>query len=296
MDCTRNPFTSSYEIIEWIATNFRSDILNVLMRVFSSLGTEEFVIAFICIGMWLKSKTVFIKLSILVIFSVLVNFYLKGLFSICRPPIHLQLVKEVGFSFPSGHSQIAGTMWLFLALQYPSKRMRSLCALFMIMIPISRIYLGVHFLHDIIVGLVLGAFICLAARYLEEIKMNIKVMKFHKLSFVAISILLLTWGAFFNSNPVNEHWQYIGLLLGLLFSIMFLTLNIPMRYHSVQSQIIIVTGGMVGILLLRYMLKYLFVYIGLWQPAAHLIRYAVLSMWIVAFYPLICQKYTERNC
>jgi len=60
-------------------------------------------------------------------------------------------------SFPSGHSQAAFTSATFFALYI--KRRRALLYSAAFMVAISRVYLGVHFVSDIIVGSLFGALI-----------------------------------------------------------------------------------------------------------------------------------------
>lgn len=59
-------------------------------------------------------------------------------------------------SFPSGHSQAAFTAATFFALYY--KRWRIFLYGFAALVALSRVYLGVHFPADILVGSIMGWF------------------------------------------------------------------------------------------------------------------------------------------
>ncbi|WP_053366829.1 phosphatase PAP2 family protein [Bacillus sp. FJAT-27245] len=93
----------------------------------------------------------------------LFNIFLKALFKRQRPDIE-PLIVEQGFSFPSGHSM--GSMIFygaaaFLVFQYSKKAGTKavgcgLLLLLIVMIGISRIYLGVHYPSDIIGGFTAG--------------------------------------------------------------------------------------------------------------------------------------------
>lgn len=88
---------------------------------------------------------------------------LKNLYARPRPAIEW-LIEEHGFSFPSGHT--TGAMMIFGALLIvliqrmdKSKLKQALQFLLVgliVLIPLSRIYLGVHYPTDIIGGLSLG--------------------------------------------------------------------------------------------------------------------------------------------
>jgi len=76
------------------------------------------------------------------------------------------------YSFPSGHALVAAatylTIGLLLADRLTTKRAKTLCialcALVAIAIAGSRVYLGVHYLSDVVGGLVLGTALALVGR------------------------------------------------------------------------------------------------------------------------------------
>ncbi len=60
------------------------------------------------------------------------------------------------WGFPSGHTSMAVVFWGSLALLFRKKWLAILCISMMLLIPFSRLYLGVHFLGDILGGYLLG--------------------------------------------------------------------------------------------------------------------------------------------
>jgi membrane-associated phospholipid phosphatase len=66
------------------------------------------------------------------------------------------------WGLPSGHTSNAVTLWGSIALFYKKTWARILAGFMLIFIPLSRIYLGRHFLADVLAGYVLGlAFVLL---------------------------------------------------------------------------------------------------------------------------------------
>ncbi len=86
-----------------------------------------------------------------------INALLKILFVRPRPAFFIPLVNEPGFSFPSGHVTAAGAVFGFLAviLWRKGKRLWAvLCASLVLLVAISRIYLGVHYPSDTVSALI----------------------------------------------------------------------------------------------------------------------------------------------
>ena len=66
--------------------------------------------------------------------------------------------EAVDWGFPSGHASGAVALWGGLALLFPRRRPLAVLAVVLIgLIPLSRAYLGLHFLADLLGGLALGA-------------------------------------------------------------------------------------------------------------------------------------------
>lgn len=123
---------------------------------------------------------------------------LKAIFRIPRPfmkyPELIQGKRQqtaTGFSFPSGHSTTAAAFYGSLYHNFKLKPLRILCMLLIILVPISRMYLGVHWPMDIVIGTILGL-VCAfpLAKLFEKIYDNNKLFLRFTLSFLMISILI----------------------------------------------------------------------------------------------------------
>lgn len=92
---------------------------------------------------------------------------LKSLFRRERPPLLNRLVVETAYSFPSGHSVFAGAFCTLAAVvacrAVPAQRpwlrcaAAALCLGAAAVVSLSRVWLGVHYPSDVLVGLVLGS-------------------------------------------------------------------------------------------------------------------------------------------
>jgi hypothetical protein len=68
-------------------------------------------------------------------------------------------------SFPSGHALFAAALGLYLCTHTASAGWRCLLIFFMVMIPLSRVYLGVHYPVDVLAGSGLGVLLTLFATH-----------------------------------------------------------------------------------------------------------------------------------
>ncbi|BCJ88500.1 phosphatase PAP2 family protein [Effusibacillus dendaii] len=102
--------------------------------------------------------------------SLALNVILKQLFQRSRPDLQ-HLVEAGGYSFPSGHAMVAAgsygmlgyLIWYFLRKQgRPNWYVPILTVAWVLLIGVSRVYLGVHYASDVLAGFAAGGFWLLA--------------------------------------------------------------------------------------------------------------------------------------
>ena len=143
-----------------------------IMQFFSFLGTEGFYyIAFPAIY-WCFDTGLGIRLVIVLLSSSLFNGVFKLAFHLPRPYwVDAKVIPysaESSFGFPSGHSQKAASAWGMLGYSRHKKWAAYTAAFIILMIGISRLYLGMHFSSDVLAGWLFGFIILWLAVRLDK--------------------------------------------------------------------------------------------------------------------------------
>lgn len=149
---------------------FKSYGLTKFLMVITQAASTKFIVSMIVISFLflLKKKKWPIYLAICMILSTSVNLITKSIIGRERPD-HFKYVIEDTLSYPSGHAMGSATFYgflLFLLIKSNfSKKYKiifgSLLCLLVLIIGISRVYLGVHYPSDIIGGWCLSIIIIL---------------------------------------------------------------------------------------------------------------------------------------
>lgn len=140
-----------------------SPALDTPFTTLTMMGDEIFYLLLLPLLYWAIDRRTGVRLTVVFLISAYVNILAKQLFDLPRPfniePAVKMLVDAEGGGFPSGHTQNAVVVWGYLAARYRRGAVTLAAALLMILIPLSRIYLGVHFPVDLAGGYAIGAVI-----------------------------------------------------------------------------------------------------------------------------------------
>ncbi len=132
--------------------------LDAVMRGISFLGSEFFYFAALLLLYWSGKRRLAVHLACTVLLSLYVSFLLKAHFHIPRPAAAGLRILETteDFSFPSGHAQSTASFWFFLALSSRKPSAFLLGGVIVFLVAFSRMYLGVHYLEDVLSGALFG--------------------------------------------------------------------------------------------------------------------------------------------
>ena len=141
----------------------RNPFLDLNYTYITKLGDADIVIIFVCLlSIIFNNKNRRMFLSTILI-STGLNILCKNMIQRPRPTIH-QMIPVTGFSYPSGHAMIAISFfgfliyWIYKNIHHKSIKIPliALFSMIILLIGMSRIYLGVHYASDVLGAILLG--------------------------------------------------------------------------------------------------------------------------------------------
>lgn len=151
-------------VYTFISNHLINDTITPLIKMITFLGSATgIIILTIILFLIIKNKQQNILLGANLCIITLINQILKYLIMRPRPNI-FRIVEESGYSFPSGHSMVSMAFYGYLIyLVYQNMKNKYLkwfliitLAILIILIGISRIYLGVHYTTDVLGGFLIS--------------------------------------------------------------------------------------------------------------------------------------------
>lgn len=201
--------------IDWIiAVQSLGSWLELPMRFFTFLGNENFFFLVLPLVYWSVDAGLGLRVAFVLSASNYLNAIVKVLFAAPRPYWVSARVEpfsvESSFGIPSGHAQNSAALWGIMAAgaQRAGKRWAWIAAfLLALLVGFSRLYLGVHFLHDVLAGWLLGVLILIAfLRFWDPVVVWLKQKTFPQQVLIAfvVSLLMIAIGLF-STLPLNAY-------------------------------------------------------------------------------------------
>ena len=144
--------------------SIRNPVFDAFFSLITKLGEETAFMAIAIIIFWCVSKSQGYFLLLIGFIGTAINQFLKIIFRVPRPWVKdpnftvVGNAKEAagGYSFPSGHTQSAMGLFGGIARSNGYKPARIIAIVICVLVPISRMYLGVHTFLDVIVSTAIG--------------------------------------------------------------------------------------------------------------------------------------------
>ncbi len=148
----------------YILERLRNPVLNVVMQFFTTFGEELLFMGIAMLFLWCIDKRRGYYLLTVGFLGTQINQILKVLFRIPRPwvrdpgftIVESARAEATGYSFPSGHTQVAVGTFGGIARTVSNRWIRRIAIALCVLVPFSRMYLGVHTLLDTSVSTILA--------------------------------------------------------------------------------------------------------------------------------------------
>ena len=137
-----------------------SDFATPIAKTITQFGGAIFLVALSTILLIrIKDKKIGLCIWMNLAISAILNQVLKHI--VQRPrPMEFRIINETGYSFPSGHSMVSTAFYGFLIYliykkvknKYVKWTLIATLSILIVLIGISRIYLGVHYTSDVLAG------------------------------------------------------------------------------------------------------------------------------------------------
>jgi len=300
------------EATRWLQSNYPQ--LADVFKLISMLGREEVYLVLFPLIYWSLDKRLGQHLTYVFLITSSSNFLIKHGLRGPRPywlDNSLGLEDNFDYGIPSGHVQAASTLYLLLAGWFKRRWIWALALLMVIAMGLSRIYLGAHFVHDVVAGFLLAVLILLGyvvwtrrfsagfdKRILgQKLLVAISVPVLIGLVYVIVRLIIgepdetVTWAAFIPGaeKAGNEEMATaVGTLLGMGVGI-----------SLENSRLRFIVAAPVWKRLLRYLLGIL-VTVAIWagldaifpeEPLwlalpLRILRYFLLLLWVSYYGPI----------
>jgi membrane-associated phospholipid phosphatase len=308
------------EIVKWFQ-GFRNSFLDVFFELFTMFGEELLVIAVLGGIYWTISKKKGELLGITVFISLGVNSFIKMIFMRPRPFMvddtitNLRPETSGGYSFPSGHTQSASTLFFGVYQFFKNRVLLVLAIVITVMVALSRVYIGVHYPTDVIVGALLG-FIITYYGFLWLTKMKNLDKFYNKLLIIAntLLIVMLVYNLFAVNNGTFDSQLFyfntealakmIGVLVGFVIGVKIEKKYVNFDNHKIlYKNLIRFVLGVVAVLIVRILLKEVFhlivdpenlidnqPFLSFLATIFDYLRYGIMVIVGIGIYPIVFKK------
>jgi len=182
-----------------------SENINIFLQSFGTPIVDEFFIAITNSGshpvyfilasiiFWCFSKKTGIRAMYVFLFSAFIAIFVKNILVMPRPPENLHKIEVDGFGFPSAHAQVSAGFWGYLGGITRDQKMILIGTTAVILVSLSRVYLGVHYIGDVMAGILFGILIAVISLKAESWSFirNMTPAKKYRIAVMLPAILMI---------------------------------------------------------------------------------------------------------
>ncbi|MCQ2411371.1 MAG: phosphatase PAP2 family protein [Sphaerochaetaceae bacterium] len=285
--------------------SLHNGFLDALVQLITAFGEEGLLIAFVVYIFWNVNKKKGFGVCMSLLSASTVMGIAKAIIRFPRPWMVIDGLDSVrmstatGYSFPSGHTTNCSATFSSISRAFKKKWLSRVCAVVILLVGLSRMYLCVHWPLDVVGGLLIG---CGASVLLYDLFSSMYDNKEKSIKIMIILGLVMTviWvviGILLNGEKVDYMaFEDLNLAFAILsgaclgYALERSRFDFDAESGSLKTKIIRFVIGMVGVVLILEGLKPLFVAVGIYNSVTRALRYFLIGFWACGVYPLLGRK------
>lgn len=296
----------------YLLESIRMPGLNEFMLTITRLGEETAFLVAALIVFWCvdKDKGYFVMTAGFL--GTMANQSLKLLFQVPRPWVLdpqftiLEQAKEAatGFSFPSGHSTSAVATFGAIAVSTDNKWIKRICIAVCVLVPFSRMYIGVHTPWDVLAGMVTSVVLIavlspmakgISQRAMKDVIGLMLVCAAGLLAFAYYYPLEIPEGELHNlESGLKNGYTMLGCILGLIIGYPLERKYVNFETKAVWwAQILKVVLGLGVVLLVKEGLRAPLDGLFAGHMAARAVRYALIVIIAGVVWPMTFRWFSK---
>lgn len=277
-------------IIKAIQT-ISNSFLDWLFYIITFIGDQYFFILVAVVIYWTINKKFAHRFAMMYLIASLFMFVFKSVFKRPRPYTEAGVTVPfdyytTGYSFPSGHATASGVLGYTACKGYKHthfKWLKYVGIAIMILVPFSRMYLGQHYLSDVLVGLLIG----IGFAYLIDYWIDHMHDKEELWTFILVPIVPVAMILFPEHDLFVAAGAYMGFAIGYFVEKRYVKFDVK---TTLIKQVIKVVVGLIGVLLIKEGL-------GLILPDVLMfdfLRYLLIGVWVAVGAPYVFKLWLKQ--
>lgn len=268
------------ELIRAIQT-IESPALTAVMKALTFTGSEYFYLLALPVVFWAVDEKLGARLGVVFMMSTFVNAWLKVVFAQPRPfnlDPSVGLAHETSYGLPSGHAQGVSSFWGLLAPAIARPWGMILAIGLPLLIGFTRLYLGVHFPTDVLLGLALGWGFAFAGTVLSD-RVVALFMRWRRIwRIVLVATVSIVMNALLPEDT-SASGVFLGTAVGAIF--MFEKVRFEARSGTIARKAVRLLLGLAGLAVLYVGVKMIAPGEGEANYALfRFVRYGLLGAWV----------------
>ncbi len=297
--------------------SIRTPLLDSFMLLITNFGDEMLFILAGLIVFWCIDKYEGYFMLAVGLFATVIGQFMKIAFRIPRPWVRDPSLTVVGnatesaggYSFPSGHSLASVSLYGAVARWNKNRIARIIAVSLCVLVPVSRMYLGVHTPLDVLVGSAIAAALVLLIYPLIKSDKRNTYLTFIFSSLVLLCVTFVLFVEFYSfpadvdaenlASAVKNAYTLLGTSLGIFTAFLIDTKKLNFSTEaSLIGQILKCALGAIIVLAIKALAKPLLISLFGDIGINHTIRYFLIVIFAGVIWPLtfpIFSKIGKKN-